>query len=59
MGSSYQAGTKGVPATPRAGAPIELVGLLWYCLESYKKLFDEGFYSYGKIRVLDREISYC
>lgn len=32
MGSSFHAGTKGVPSTPRAGAPVELVGLLYYCL---------------------------
>ena len=32
MGSSTHAATKGVPSTPRAGSPIELVGLLYFAL---------------------------
>lgn len=35
MGSSCQAGTKGIPSTPRAGAPVELTGLLYHCLRAY------------------------
>ena len=35
MGSSAHAGTKGVPATPRAGSPVELVGLLYYALTRF------------------------
>ena len=35
MGSSTHAGTKGIPATPRAGTPVELVGLLHCCLRSF------------------------
>ena len=38
MGSSYKAGTKGYPATPRAGEPVELVGLLKHCLSALVKL---------------------
>jgi glycogen debranching enzyme len=38
MGSSKHADTKGIPATPRAGAPIELVGLLYASLLTFKKL---------------------
>lgn len=32
MGSSEKTGNKGVPATPRDGAPIELVALLYTAL---------------------------
>jgi glycogen debranching enzyme len=32
MGSSNNAGNKGIPSTPRAGSPVELVGLLYHCL---------------------------
>jgi len=33
MGSSATAGNKGIPATPRCGAPIELTALLKNCLD--------------------------
>lgn len=32
IGSSEKAGNRGVPASPRDGAPIELTALLWSCL---------------------------
>ena len=50
MGSSAKAGTKGVPSTPRAGAPVELVGLLYSCLRSFESLYDLGHYSYGSVQ---------
>jgi len=40
MGSSKHAGTKGIPATPRAGSPVELVGLLHHCLVAFQALHD-------------------
>lgn len=46
MGSSNKASTKGVPATPRAGSPVELVGLLYNCLTVFQKLNEEGHYSF-------------
>jgi len=36
MGTSVHAGTKGVPATSRAGSPIELVGLLYFALTKFE-----------------------
>jgi glycogen debranching enzyme len=33
MGGSSKAGNKGIPATPRNGAPIELTSLLKFCLD--------------------------
>ncbi len=47
MGSSLKAGTKGYPGTPRAGEPVELVGLLKNCLTSLVKLNQHGHYSYN------------
>lgn len=38
MGSSNKAGTKGYPATPRAGEPVQIVGLLKHCLSALAKL---------------------
>lgn len=35
MGSSTKAGTKGLPATPRAGAPVDMVGILKHCVTAY------------------------
>lgn len=40
MGSSTKAGNKGYPATPRAGEPVQLVGLLYHCLTSLIKLYE-------------------
>ena len=50
MGSSTHAGTKGVPATSRAGTPVELVGLLYSCLRSFESLFNLGKYSFGSVQ---------
>lgn len=35
MGTSERAGTKAVPASPRTGSPIELVGLLYFALTKF------------------------
>ena len=39
MGSSERAKNKGKPATPRNGAPIELVGLLYHGLKLMSSLY--------------------
>ncbi len=46
MGSSYNAGNKGWPATPRDGAPIEMTGLLKHCLDFVIKYHALKLYPY-------------
>lgn len=58
MGSSAKAGNKGEPATPRAGSPIELTGLLYHCLVSYSELFKEGHYGFGCVEFFKRKITW-
>lgn len=58
MGSSIKAGNKGYPATPRAGEPVELVGLLYYCLSELTKLHEEGHYSFDEVVFKKRKIKY-
>lgn len=49
MGSSSKAGTKGIPASPRAGAPVDMVAILKYCLTSYANLYKAGYYSFNSL----------
>ncbi len=58
MGSSHRAGNKGYPATPRAGQPVQLVGLLYHCLTSLVKLHEEGHYPYEEVVFKKRKIKY-
>lgn len=57
MGESVKAGTKGVPGTPRDGAPIEIIGLLkstlrWLSELSRKEKFPfKGVEATSKFRV--------
>lgn len=46
MGESVKAGNKGVPGTPRDGAPVEMIGLLYSCLAWVAQLHEEGKYKY-------------
>ena len=57
MGSSTHAGTKGVPSTPRAGTPVELVGLLYSCLRSFWALHQSGHYSFDSVQFQGMSIS--
>lgn len=58
MGSSAKSGNKGIPATPRAGAPVELVGLLYYCLSEYADLAEQAIYPYHTVVRKGKEYSY-
>jgi glycogen debranching enzyme len=56
MGSSAHAGTKGVPATPRAGAPVELVGLLYSCLRIFENFYNNGYYSLNVVQFQGQKV---
>lgn len=43
MGSSSKAGNKGIPATSRNGAPIEMTAILKNCLDFIISLQKEGY----------------
>ena len=49
MGSSEKAGNKGHPATPRNGADVEIIGLLYYTLKKLSKLNEEGKYPHSEV----------
>ena len=59
MGSSKKAGNKGIPASSRHGAPIELTSLLFIGIKMMKMLYDEGFSQFPGVEI-DKEtcISY-
>lgn len=52
MGSSDKAGNRGLPATPRDGAAVEIQGLALYITEQLGKLFlsHQNFFPYSKIK---------
>ena len=58
MGSSVKAKNKGVPATPRLGAPIELTSLLYIGLKFMKMLYSEGYSNYKGITTTKFCITY-
>ncbi|KAI6246850.1 Glycogen debranching enzyme [Erysiphe necator] len=51
MGESEKAGSKGVPATPRDGAPIEITGLLFSTITWLSRLHETGDYQYAGVSV--------
>ena len=53
MGESEKAGNKGVPGTPRDGAPIELTGLLYSTLSWVSELHREGKYKWSNVKTSD------
>ncbi len=50
MGESERAGSKGVPGTPRDGAAIEIIGLLYSTLRWLAQLHEQGQYKYSGVR---------
>ncbi|EPS42255.1 hypothetical protein H072_3786 [Dactylellina haptotyla CBS 200.50] len=59
MGESDRAGNKGVPGTPRDGAPIEITGLLYSALRWVDGLYKQGNFSHGGIETAQgRSISW-
>ena len=58
MGSSNHAGTKGIPATPRAGTPVELTALLYHCLKTFSELHKKGKYSFNSVQFQNKTIEY-
>ena len=50
MGSSEKANNKGVPATPRDGAPIELTALLKCGLDYLVKWKENGYFNYEGVQ---------
>jgi glycogen debranching enzyme len=55
MGSSDKTGNRGVPATPRDGAPIELVALLYTALRFMQDMQEQGLVSRSSVRLSNGE----
>jgi glycogen debranching enzyme len=50
MGESVKAGTKGIPGTPRDGAPVEITGLVKSTLRWLSKLSTAGKFPFVGVR---------
>ncbi|KAF2108987.1 hypothetical protein BDV96DRAFT_652228 [Lophiotrema nucula] len=51
MGESEKAGSKGVPGTPRDGAPVEMIGMLYSTVKWLAQLYEEGKYQYEGVKL--------
>lgn len=50
MGSSDKAGNRGLPATPRDGAAVELQGLALFVAENLDALSADGVFPYTEMK---------
>jgi glycogen debranching enzyme len=57
MGESQRAGTKGVPGTPRDGAPVEITGLLKSTLRWLDQLSSAGKFPFKGVKATSMFIS--
>ncbi|KAL1843701.1 hypothetical protein VTJ49DRAFT_401 [Mycothermus thermophilus] len=55
MGESERAGSKGIPGTPRDGAAVEIIGLLYSALDWVARLHESGQYEHASVRKVDGE----
>lgn len=53
MGESEKAGSKGVPGTPRDGAPVEMIGMLYSTVHWLSELHEQGKYKYEGVTLPD------
>jgi glycogen debranching enzyme len=59
MGESERAGSKGVPGTPRDGAAVEIIGLLYSTLKWLAQLNSEKKFAHSGVKKADgSEVSY-
>jgi glycogen debranching enzyme len=56
MGESVKAGTKGVPGTPRDGAPVEITGLLKSTLRWLSELCQAGKFPFNGVQVTSESL---
>ncbi len=56
MGESVKAGTKGVPGTPRDGAPVEITGLLKSTLRWLDELSEKGKFPFKGVEATSKSI---
>lgn len=54
MGESVKAGTKGVPGTPRDGAPVEITGLLKSTLRWLDQLSEKGTFPFKGVQATSK-----
>jgi glycogen debranching enzyme len=53
MGESEKANSKGVPGTPRDGAPVEMIGMLYSTVRWCSELYEQGKYKYEGVTLPD------